>query len=54
MIAKQLSMRINQYFFDENTGFYCTQKISQEKQGTTKTCTGELLILIKRGRDPEG
>jgi putative isomerase len=50
--SKKLSQRINQCFFDEETGFYYDRKIAinlKEKQGI---CSG--ILLVERGRGPEG
>lgn len=50
--AKQLAKRINQCFFDRNTGFYYDRKITGEKGNSEQHCSGEL--LVNRGRGPEG
>ncbi|GLX86079.1 hypothetical protein tloyanaT_23320 [Thalassotalea loyana] len=49
--AEKLKKKINQCFFDENTGFYYDRKIPS-KTTTTKTCSGDLLTM--RGKGPEG
>jgi putative isomerase len=50
--SKNLAKRINQCFFDDNTGFYYDRKITQAKHNSTNSCSGELLTM--RGRGPEG
>lgn len=47
--AKKLNQRINQCFFDENSGFYYDRQITAKP---TKNCDGKL--LTQRGRGPEG
>lgn len=50
--ASVLAARINQCFFDPETGFYYDRAILSPAKSSNKTCTGEL--LTKRGRGPEG
>ena len=50
--AKQLATRINQCFFDSETGFYYDRQITQNKAVNSEGCVGKL--LTKRGRGPEG
>lgn len=50
--ATQLAKRINQCFFDQESGFYYDRKIVNTNKSSTNTCTGELLTM--RGRGPEG
>lgn len=50
--ADQLSQRINQCFFDPQTGFYYDRQISAADSTDQNGCTGTL--LTKRGRGPEG
>jgi len=50
--AKVLAVRINQCFFDDESGFFYDRKILNTEQELTKSCSGEL--LTKRGRGPEG
>jgi len=50
--AELLALKINQCFFDDETGFYYDRKILNAKQDSTKVCSGEL--LTKRGKGPEG
>lgn len=50
--ATALAKRINQCFFDQDSGFYYDRKIVNTDKSSTNTCTGEL--LTKRGRGPEG
>jgi len=50
--AKILATKINQCFYDDDTGFYYDREISSSAINSNKTCTGEL--LTKRGRGPEG
>lgn len=47
----KLTMRINQCFYDEKSGFYYDRQISLNASKTTD-CSGKL--LTKRGRGPEG
>lgn len=50
--AKVLAQRINQCFFDAETGFYYDRKIINPDESLKSACTGKL--LTKRGRGPEG
>jgi len=54
--SKQLAKRINQCFFDQQTGFYYDRQITDVdqslSQGSSNNCTGKL--LVNRGRGPEG
>ena len=54
--AKQLSIRINQCFFDEESGFYYDRAITattpKHDELKENTCSGHLLTA--RGRGPEG
>ncbi|ASP48841.1 alpha-glucosidase [Cognaticolwellia beringensis] len=50
--ATELANRVNQCFFDEESGFYYDRKIVNTDKSLTNTCTGELLTM--RGRGPEG
>jgi len=49
--ANTLKQRINQCFFDDNSGFYYDRKIDQQALSNTQ-CDGKLLTA--RGRGPEG
>ena len=50
--AKALSMRINQCFFDDNSGFFYDRTFLTTDTIDSTGCTGNL--LTKRGRGPEG
>ncbi|MDP5145237.1 alpha-glucosidase [Shewanella sp. ULN5] len=50
--AKVLAARINQCFYDDDSGFYYDREILNPEESSTKTCTGKL--LTKRGKGPEG
>lgn len=55
--AKLLATKINECFFDEETGYYYDRSISSFNHenvtnSSIKTCSGKL--LTKRGRGPEG
>jgi len=50
--AEALSMRINQCFFDDNSGFFYDRAFLTTDKEDSKGCTGKL--LTKRGRGPEG
>jgi len=51
MQANTLKIRINQCFFDDESGFYYDRKINQQPLSNTQ-CDGQLLTA--RGRGPEG
>ncbi len=48
----KLAKRINNCFFDEETGFYYDRKITNSAHINTNECHGKL--LIERGKGPEG
>ncbi|MFM9578034.1 hypothetical protein, partial [Streptomyces turgidiscabies] len=50
--AKVLAKRINQCFYDNETGFYYDRAIIAPNVKSQLNCTGKL--LTKRGRGPEG
>ncbi len=50
--ADVLSQRINQCFFDKDSGFYYDRQISGSDQTDAQGCSG--FLLTKRGRGPEG
>jgi putative isomerase len=52
--VSQLSTRINQCFFDQESGFYYDRAITATDKGNTEasSCSGQLLTA--RGRGPEG
>jgi len=50
--AKVLAARINQCFYDDDTGFYYDRAIISPAASSQKICTGKL--LTERGRGPEG
>ncbi len=50
--ADVLSQRINQCFFDPQSGFYYDRQISGNEQPDAQGCSGSL--LTQRGRGPEG
>ncbi|WOH39282.1 alpha-glucosidase [Thalassotalea fonticola] len=50
--ANALAARVNQCFFDQQSGFYYDRKISDNDKVDQHGCLGELLVY--RGRGPEG
>ncbi|WP_085283901.1 alpha-glucosidase [Colwellia chukchiensis] len=50
--ATRLAARINQCFFDPESGFYYDRAITNANQSSSQVCTGKL--LTERGRGPEG
>jgi len=50
--ADKLAKRINQCFFDKETGFFYDRAFSAKSTLDEQNCLGEL--LVKRGRGPEG
>ncbi|WNC73226.1 alpha-glucosidase [Thalassotalea psychrophila] len=48
----RLAARVNQCFFDQQSGFYYDRKISDTDKADQHGCLGE--ILVSRGRGPEG
>jgi len=50
--AKALSIKINQCFFDNNSGFYYDRQFQAGENASKHGCVGDL--LVKRGRGPEG
>lgn len=47
-----LKNKINQCFFDDETGFYYDRKLEKKENSLNENCATKL--LIKRGRGPEG
>jgi len=50
--AEELAKRINQCFFDDNSGYFYDRSFLISDKADSKGCIGKL--LIKRGRGPEG
>jgi len=50
--GKALTIKINQCFFDNDSGFYYDRQFQADEKASAHGCVGDL--LVKRGRGPEG